>query len=504
LLGLRDLYFKKAEAATVETARILGESQVEPAELRTLFLFEALADEHLVSLAAHSVLVEYDVGELIAEGDPARDLYVLVDGQIALSKRSAGREVETARTSHRGAYCGATASFIDEPPATYGFSVRTTRPTRLVRISADYFGAFVRNQYPLAVHLLQGVIVDHEGVHHVVDQQRRIEAVGTLTAGLMHGLNNPAGAIARISSQLESRMKADRQVRVYRELSPDAVQAYDGLRTEAVNALRAVTKSPLTAAQRLRREEEFEDWLTAQKIANSWEYAPSLAAGGVTVASLESATDTLIGPEAVIELSKMVEALTERIDTLLLIADLGAASAEVSALVASARHYSNLDSSPLAECDVHQLLDSTLTVMSAALDGGIAVERHYAPELPSLLCFAGELNQAWSNIVANAIDAIRATPERTGVISLRTSLVDATAIRVEIIDTGVGIDRTISDRVFLPFFTTKPVGQGVGMGLDLAWRTIVGLHRGSLSVESRPGRTCFTACLPLHPSVNGY
>ncbi|BBY46667.1 hypothetical protein MARA_00970 (plasmid) [Mycolicibacterium arabiense] len=135
--------------------------------------------------------------------------------------------------------------------------------------------------------------------------------------------------------------------------------------------------------------------------------------------------------------------------------------------------------------------------MSAATGGSIVVRRDYAADIPPMLCYAGELNQAWTNLVDNAIDAIRATPTGTGVITVRTALVDPAIVRVEIEDTGVGIDAAIRERVFLPFFTTKPVGEGVGMGLDLAWRTIVGLHGGTLGVQSRPGDTRFTACLPL-------
>jgi signal transduction histidine kinase len=488
------------KVADMEAATIESESPLSPAVLRTLFLFETLADDDLEALASQGQLVGYGVGRLISEGEPARDFYALVDGEIALSKRCADRDVETMRTDHRGAYCGATASFIDEPPTAYGFSVRTTKPTRLIRIDADHFGAFVRARYPMAVHLLQGMIVDHEGVHQLIDQQRRIQAAGTLTAGLMHGLNNPAGAMARIATQLRACLADDHEFRVHQRLSPAASQLYTTLRREVVDSVGNVLTSPLSASRRIHREEEFDDWLTARGVEEPWSYAPSLAAGGLSPVSLQLMADTLTGPDAARDLSAVVSAVAERIDTLLLLHDLGAASAEVSALVRSAQQYSQLDASPLTYCDLHELLDSTLTVMAAATGGSIAVHRDYAADLPAMLCHAGELNQAWTNIVDNAIDAIRATPTEAGVITVRTSLVDPATVRVDVEDNGVGIDAAIRDRIFLPFFTTKPVGQGVGMGLDLAWRTIVGLHGGTLGVESQPGATRFTACLPLDRS----
>lgn len=478
-------------------ALIVGESAIQADMLRTLFLFEALPDEHLESLAGNGVLVDFETGLVFSEGEAPCYFYVLVDGELSLSKRSGDRDVETMRTSHPGAYCGATASFIEHPPDAYGFSVRATRPSRMVRIRGDYFGDFVRTHYPMAVHLLQGMHVDHESVHQVIDQQRRIQAAGTLTAGLMHGLNNPAGAIARIASQLRSRQQADRQAQAYGRLSSTAAAAYDLFKTEATEAVQIAGTSTAPALQRIHREERIDDWLTAHGIEQSWEVAPVLAAGGLSDSWLQGVAEALERTDSGGQLDAVVAALTERVDTLLLLDELSGASAEVSALVASAQKYSRLDREPLAQGNINDMLDSTLTVMSGALDERVIIHRDYADDLPALLCYAGELNQAWTNIIDNATDAIRAMNGHSGKIAVRTSLLDAGVIRVEISDNGIGIDPLIRDRIFLPFFTTKPVGQGIGMGLDLAWRTIVGLHHGSLSVTSKPGDTRFTACLPI-------
>jgi signal transduction histidine kinase len=171
--------------------------------------------------------------------------------------------------------------------------------------------------------------------------------------------------------------------------------------------------------------------------------------------------------------------------------------------VESARQYSQMDSSPLVVADVNELLESTLAVMSAALDAkGISVYRDYAPELPALLCYAGELNQAWTNILNNAVYAIGAAREDEGLITVRTELIDDRIIQVDLCDNGIGIPADVRDRIFLPFFTTKPVGAGAGMGLDLAWRVVVGKHGGMLSASPIAGGTKLTACLPVQrPTV---
>ncbi|BBY46668.1 hypothetical protein MARA_00980 (plasmid) [Mycolicibacterium arabiense] len=192
----------------------------------------------------------------------------------------------------------------------------------MVRIAADHFGAFVRARYPMAVHLLQGMIVDHEGVHQLIDQQRRIQAAGTLTAGLMHGLNNPAGAMVRIAAQLRTRLHDDHQYRTDRRLPPVASQVYEALRCEVVDSVDNVLKSPLSASQRVRLEEDFEQWLTVHGVEDTWAWAPSLAAGGLTPAALQIMADALTGSEAADQLSAVVSALTERIDKLLLFGDL--------------------------------------------------------------------------------------------------------------------------------------------------------------------------------------
>jgi signal transduction histidine kinase len=358
------------------------------------------------------------------------------------------------------------------------------------------FGQFVRTNDPMAVHLLQGVIVDHEGVHQIIDEQHRIQAVGTLTAGLMHGLNNPAAAITRIADELRTRHRDDSIARTRAALTPIAATVFDRLRCEARNAVEhAVNATPLIQAE---REDAVGDWLDHHGVDRSWILAPALATAGLGVAWLDHTAAVLRDVGAYGQLSLAISAVSGEIETAMLVDELAQASVAVSTLVASARQYSQLDSTPLTVADVHDLLDSTLIMMSAVIDDAISVRRDYAHGLPELTCYASELNQAWTNIIDNAVVAIQATEAGRGEITVHTALADTGVVRVQICDTGIGIPADIRDRIFLPFFTTKPVGMGVGMGLDLAWRTIVGRHHGSLGVASVPGDTRITACLPVH------
>jgi signal transduction histidine kinase len=485
----------------IENAEGIAGSEADFELMRSLFLFEAMTDGQLATLAASSDVVEVMPGLIFAEGDLARFFFVLVAGELELSRRVGERDVATGRTSHRGAYCGATAPFIEVPPERYTFSARACRPCRLLRIEAEAFGAFVRLHYPMAVHLLQGMMVDHEGVHHIVDQQHRIQAAGTISAGLMHGLNNPAGAIARTVGQLRSRVGQDRQHELYARMPPTAASIYERLRRDArVDRSRAVHASALEVAD---REERIEDWLTASGVDQPSTVAPILVSAGLDVDWLQQTGAELKDAGAADCVAPVVSAVADQLETLLLADELAGAAAEVSAIVESARQYSQMDSSPLVVADVNELLESTLAVMSAALDAkGISVYRDYAPELPALLCYAGELNQAWTNILNNAVYAIGAAREDEGLITVRTELIDDRIIQVDLCDNGIGIPADVRDRIFLPFFTTKPVGAGAGMGLDLAWRVVVGKHGGMLSASPIAGGTKLTACLPVQrPTV---
>jgi signal transduction histidine kinase len=472
----------------------IGQSHCHPDTLRRLFLFEDLSEEQLATLCRHATVDEYEAGPLFFEGQPAISFFVLIDGELLVSKRAGGRDVEAIRTSYRGSYCGAVAAFLDEPPERYDFSVRACRRTRLVTIDAAEFGRFVRAEFPMAVHMLQGMFVDWEAAHQLFNQEDRIQAAGTVSAGLMHGLNNPVGAIMRIAGELRVRTLDGGQGR--QGVSSAASAVYDQLRPEALAAAAGYVGAH-TALDLTDREDEVADWLSARNFDEPWDTASTLAAAGFDTTFLDGVAGRLTAAGAYGDLAGVIRGLADGIEMQQLIDELAEASARVSALVAAAQQYSQLDSSPFVVTDIHQLLDSTLTVMADWLDENVTVVRKYDDRVPPVSCYAGQLNQAWTNIITNAVEALRRVPAQNHTLLVCTSLTDSATVQVEIADSGPGIPDGIREQIFVPFYTTKAVNEGIGTGLDLARRVIVDKHGGTLKVESDGRGTRLIARLPV-------
>jgi signal transduction histidine kinase len=475
--------------------KLIRESACDPELLRTLFLFEHLSDGQLASLCRHAQLAEYEAGPLFHEGQPATSFFVLVDGELVVSKRAGGQDVEAIHTTHRGSYCGAVAAFLDEPPERYDFSVRACRRTQLVCIDAAEFGRFVRDEFPMAVHMLQGMFVDWEGAHRLLNRQDRIQAAGTVSAGLMHGLNNPVGAIVRIAAELRARTTGTRG-----SSSSGTTATLDELRREALAAT-ADHSGRHSALDIADREDEVADWLSARGFDEPWDIASTLVAGGLGVTFLDSAAARLAEVDAPSDLHELIFGITDSIEVQQLIDELAEASARVSALVAAAQQYSQLDSTPFVVAYVRELLDSTLTVLADFLDDELTIVRRYDERVPPIPCYAGELNQAWTNIITNAAEAMRHVAAPDSILTVCTHLTDAATVQIEICDTGPGIPEDVRQQIFLPFFTTKAVDEGIGIGLDLAWRVIVDKHGGTLTVESDDTGTRIIARLPVNGPV---
>lgn len=477
--------------------RLIRQAACDPEMLRTLFLFEDLSDEQLATLCRHARLAECEAGPLFHEGQPAASFFVLIDGELLVSKRAGVRDVEAIRTTHRGSYCGAVDAFLDQPPEHYKFSVRACRPTQLVDIDAGAFGRFVRAEFPMAVHMLQGMFVDWEAAHQLINQEDRIQAAGTVSAGLMHGLNNPVGAIGRIAAELRVRTIDAREYRARQGISTAASKVFDQLRREALTAGtdHAGAGSALDVAD---REDEMTDWLSARGFDEPWDTASTLTAGGLDVTFLDGVAARLTDVGAPGDLRDVIRGITDGIETQQLIDELAEASARVSALVAAAQQYSQLDSSPFVVADLHELLDSTLTVMADGIDDELTVIKRYDDRVPPIACYAGELNQAWTNIITNALEAMCPVSGPRSTLTVATLLHDDATVEVQICDTGPGIPDDVRGQVFLPFYTTKAVNDGIGVGLDLAWRVIVDKHGGTLKVESSHQGTRLIARLPLN------
>ena len=468
-----------------------------PDELRTLFLFEALTDDQLQTLCDNGHIGVFEPGPICQEGDPATCFYVLLDGEVVMSKRSGGVDIETGRTSQRGVYCGAWSAYVPGEEHLYEASVRVTKPSRFFVLDADAFAAFMQSQFPMAVHLLEGQKVGGLRQRQIIGQREKLLALGTITAGLTHQLNNPAAAIARDVANLREnvgKMRHKLAMLADGKFTPEALGVLVRMQDEVAEQVAKSKAQQLTALETSDREDEIGDWLEDHGIGGGWDYAPTFVEAGLDTDWLERVDASLCEADCSATLQSAIGWLKYTIDTELSVNRIAEASKRISALLAGTKQYSQMDRAPYQSADIHELLFSTLMMFGEKLgkDGPVRVVKELDKSLPELLCYPGDLNQVWTNIIENAIQAMGGR----GTLTLRT-LREGEFVRVEICDDGPGIADEIIDRIFTPFFTTKAFGEGTGLGLDLAWRIVVEKHQGNLRVESRPGDTRFIVLLPL-------
>jgi signal transduction histidine kinase len=458
-------------------------------ELRALFLFEKLTEEQLDWLCRTGHVERWEPGPVYTEGDPATCFYVLLDGGVVMSRRVGSDDVEVTRTVSPGVYAGAFNAYLgDRVPQVYNGSLRVTTPTRFFVLDAADFAWMMNEWFPMAVHMLEGLIFGTKNTQQAIGQRERLLALGSLSAGLTHELNNPAAAAVRATSALRERVAGMRS-----KLRMIAAGPYDRAALEALvrlqeDAAERVSKAPaLSPMEASDREDQLGDWLESHGISGGWEIAANFVQAGLDIDWLEQVAATVGGQTC----EGAMRWLNYTVETELLMNEIEDSTNRISVLVGAARQYSQLDRAPYRVIDVHELLDSTLLMLGRKLDG-ITVVKDYDRSLPEIPVYAAELNQVWTNLIDNAVQAMGGR----GTLTVRTAL-DRDQLLVEIGDTGPGVPPEIRERIFEPFFTTKPVGEGTGLGLDISWRVIVNKHHGDLQVESVPGDTRFRVHLPL-------
>jgi signal transduction histidine kinase len=464
-------------------------------ELRTLFLFEKLSADQLDWLCTHGRVERREAGVVAAEGAPAENFYVLLDGTVSLSRRVGGDDVETTRTDQRGAYAGAWAAFLaDGEQQTYNATLRAITPARFYVLDAGDFTALMREWFPMALHLLEGVFYGTQNTQRVVGERERLLALGSLSAGLTHELNNPAAAAVRATSSLRERVAGMRH-----KLAMIAGGAWDRRQLETLiglqeRAVEQVAKAPeLSPLEASDREDELADWFDAHGIGSAYDLTATFVQAGLDVEWLNQVREVV--DDGMLE--GAIRWLNYTLETELLMNEIEDSTTRVSTLVTAAKQYSQMDRAPHQVLDVHELIDSTLVMLSRKI-GEVRVVKDYDRTLPDIPVYGAELNQVWTNLIDNALQAMGGQ----GTLTIRTSRAGE-RLQVEIADTGPGIPPENVDRIFEPFFTTKPVGEGTGLGLDISWRIVVNKHHGDLSVESRPGDTRFRVRLPLRDAGEG-
>jgi signal transduction histidine kinase len=459
-------------------------------ELRTLFLFEKLTDEQLQWLCERGHVELLEPGTVYAEGAPATCFYVLLEGTVVLSRRVGADDIEVGRTSTRGVYTGAFTAYLgDSVPQVYNNSVRVTEPSRFFVLDASVFAELMHEWFPMAVHLLEGLFFGNRNAQAAIGQRERLLALGSLSAGLTHELNNPAAAAVRATSALRERVAGMRHklgMIASGKWDRTTLETLIKLQEEAAERVpKAAALSPLEASD---REDAISDWLEDRGCHDGWQLAPGFVAAGLDVAWLDHVEATV--DQGMLE--PALRWLNYTVDTELLMNEIEDSTTRVSTLVGAAKQYSQLDRAPYQVVDVHELLDSTLLMLSGKFPPGIQVVKEYDRSVPAIPAYAGELNQVWTNLIDNAVSAMGTS----GVLTVRTGM-DRDEVFVEFGDTGPGVSPEIRNRIFEPFFTTKPVGEGTGLGLDISWRIVVNKHHGDLSLESSPGDTRFRVRLPV-------
>jgi signal transduction histidine kinase len=458
-------------------------------EIRTLFLFEKLSDEQLTRLCRVGHVETVEAGWVTREGEPALSFYVLLEGSVTLYRLVGTDDVEINRTDERGVYAGAFQAYLgDRIRQVYNNSLRANVPSRFFVLDAGDFAQLMRDWFPMALHLLEGLFFGTQSAQQALQQRERLLALGSLSAGLTHELNNPAAAAVRATSSLRDRLGDMRQElgTIASEMDRATLASLVHLEAEAVAGVK--TAPQLSPMQTSDLEDRLGEWFEDHEVGDGWDLAPAFVQAGLGEDFLTKVAEAVDSSG----LESAIRWLTCALEAEILMDEIQDSTTRVSTLIAAAKQYSQMDRAPYQVIDVHELLDSTLTMLAPKLGDGIEVRREYDLTDPRIPAYAAELNQVWTNLIDNAIGAMNGS----GMLTIRTSH-DEEFLSVAIGDTGPGVPEEIRSRIFEPFFTTKPFGEGTGLGLDISWRIVVNKHHGDLRLESNPGDTWFVVRLPL-------
>jgi signal transduction histidine kinase/predicted CoA-binding protein len=453
--------------------------------LRNVPLFADLSEadlDHLCELAREVKLAPGE--QLFAEGDQGDAAYVIETGELEILKMDGGKDVLLAVRA-TGDVIGEMSLLEDAPRMA---SARARGDATVLAVAAQAFEDVLQSSSGAARAMLHTVVARWRGTEARLRQSEKMAQLGTLAAGLAHELNNPAAAVQRGAASLTD--LDERAQKAERDLLATGVDAAQRAVLEGLDGrARVAAGKPdeLDSLTRSDREAEIEEQLDEHDIDDAWEVAPSLVNVGLT-------SD---------DLSKLLEEWGDRSSAMLgwlglvygraaVVAEIHQGAKRISELVRSLKMYAYLDQAPVQEVDIHEGLDSTLVLLRSKLKKGVEVVRQYDETLPHIHGYGSELNQVWTNLMANSIDAM----EGEGTITIRTRSLGS-AVEIELEDNGSGIPEEIQKRIFDPFFTTKPPGKGTGLGLDICYNIVANKHKGTLSVSSQPGRTAFTARLPI-------
>ncbi len=453
--------------------------------LKKIPLFSDLAEDDLNRLCEMVEEVQLNAGEILfTEGSPGDYAYVIKEGEIEILKASGGRDVLLA-VRKPGDVIGE-MSILESAPRFA--TVRARTDSLLLAIGHTQLQRLLDASSSAVRSLLHTITSRLRSTELMLRQSEKMAQLGTMTAGIAHELNNPASAAQRGASQLVSAINQLQQANLRLGKLALPSEKWEIL-LDLETLVRASAASPEAGDPLTRsdRELQMETWLADQKIDNAWEFAPVLTDLGFGDEQLESLAANFPADQ----LSDVVAWLGASFTVYSLLAEISQGAGRISEIVRSLKTYAYLDQAPVQAVDVHEGIDHTLVLLRHKLKQGVNVRREYGDGIPKIQAYGSELNQVWTNIIDNAIDAM----DGKGDIWIRTRR-DGDWVIVEIEDNGPGIPQDIQDKIFSPFFTTKAVGKGTGLGLYITY-DIIQKHAGEIKLYSRPGKTRFQICLPV-------
>ncbi|MBE9473807.1 MAG: CoA-binding protein, partial [Chloroflexi bacterium] len=453
--------------------------------LKKVPLFVSMPDHDLERLCEMVTEVYLNAGEqLFAEGSPGDKAYIIETGEIEILKASGGRSVLLA-VRKSGEVIGE-MSLLEAAPRFASGRARTE--SKLLAISHSQLDELLNTSASAARSLLFTITSRLRSTELMLRQSEKMAQLGTLTAGIAHELNNPAAAAQRGTSQLKSVIAQLQEAQIGLSKLSLTPEKWDEL--GQLNVLirdRASNHIDIDTLERSDREYEIEEWLDAHNIPDAWEYAPTLVDLGFTEEQLGNLANNFSSNQLV----EVIAWMGSSFNTFSLLEEINQGSERISEIVNSLKSYVYLDQAPIQSVDIHEGLNNTLVMLRHKLKEGIDVKREYAESLPNIQAYGSELNQVWTNIIDNAIDAMNGQGE----IIIKTRQ-DGEWVIVELEDNGPGIPKDIQEKIFSPFFTTKTVGKGTGLGLNISYK-IIEKHSGEIKVFSKPGNTRFQVSLPI-------
>jgi signal transduction histidine kinase len=429
---------------------------------------------------------------LVKQGEPGRGAFVLTQGQISVTRQSEGVDMPIGQHS-APAFFGEVQVLTEEPvPVT----LTALSDCQAYQLSPEDFLSLLHRCREFERRVFRLVERRLRGLESFIRSREKMAALGTLAAGLAHELNNPAAAVVRAMKDVVPAMNELQRLSVLygqQQVDDAHTQEWKRLLDEGIER---ILHQPIHPLELSDREENLLEWLEQYGVDQAWKLAGPLAAGGVSSEALEHLLTCWRDQST--ELRELgLRWLAISFDVMQMVKGGQRGAERIGELIHSMKSYSHLDQGAQQLIDVHEGIEDTLRLLSHRLKQGVALVRHYDRNLPQICAYGSELNQVWTNLIDNAIDAM----DEHGTLTLTSTTVltaeQQQQVCITIADTGPGIPPEILSRVFEPFYTTKPVGKGSGLGLDLVRRVVENRHRGTVQLESRPGHTQFQIRLPI-------